>query len=94
MTYNLNTIPSHNGKPYGIDYTIAQYIAEALEARVSTDNPMLEFRIAQELRNDGTVELNQQELDYLLPIIVALPIDNLFKGQILQIFKPNETDHE
>lgn len=87
MTYNLNQIPTHNGKPHGIDYPMAQYIAEQLEARVSTSNPLLEYTIAQQLRATGEVSLTEEERDYLVAIISSWQIDNLFKGQILERFK-------
>jgi hypothetical protein len=71
--------------PYIIDYPLSIYIAEQIEQRVSTNNPLLEYRIAQSLRNTGSVELNQEETAYLSDIIIQLAIDNLLKGQILEV---------
>lgn len=101
MEYDLNKRPTikrmvdgENGTkveaetPHIIDYSLAQFVAEQLEERTTNHNPLLEYRIAQSLRKTSTVELNEQEADYLSSIIVQLPIDNLLKGQILDVLNP------
>lgn len=93
MNYNFNFNPTTKrlvnnvevDMPHIIDYALAIFIAEQLEQRTSTANPLLEYRIAQELRANGSVTLSQEENEYLCAIIVQLPIDNLLKGQILEI---------
>ena len=93
MNFNLNKIPTITRMvdhkevelPHIIDYPISQYIAEQIEQRVSNANPLLEYRIAQSLRNTGSVDLNEEETAYLSEIIIQLPIDNLLKGQILDV---------
>lgn len=96
MILNLNFIPTIKrmvnnvevDMPHVIDYSLAQYVAEQIELRVSTENPLLEYRIAQSLRAIGQVTLTQEEAEYLTTIIVNLPIDNLLKGQILDVLNP------
>lgn len=96
MKYNLDKIPTIQrmvdgvqvDMPHIIDYSLAKFIAEQLEERMSNDNPLLEYRIAQSLRKTGTVELNEQEANYLSSIIIHLGIDNLLKGQILEVLNP------
>lgn len=101
MVYDLNKKPTvkrmvdgENGTkeeadmPHIIDYSLAQFVAEKLEERMTTDNPLLEYRIAQSLRKTGTVELIEPEVAYLSNIIIHLPIDNLLKGQILEVLNP------
>jgi hypothetical protein len=96
MNFNLNKIPTIKRMvdekqvelPHIIDYPISQYIAEQIEQRVSNANPLLEYRIAQSLRNTGSVDLNEEETAYLSEIITQLPIDNLLKGQILEVLNP------
>lgn len=92
-TINLNFIPqTPDGKPHIIDYTCAKYVAEVLDARISGDNPLLEFNIAQSLRENGTVQLSSEqtivgvgsEVDYLANVVAGLNIDNRLKGQILK----------
>lgn len=75
--------------PHVIDYCLAQFLAEQIELRVSTENPLLEYRIAQSLRSTGAVNLTEEEVAYLTTIIVNLQIDNLLKGQILEVFNPS-----
>jgi hypothetical protein len=96
MNYNLNKIPTIKRMvdekqvefPHIIDYSLAQLVAEKLEERMTNDNPLLEYRIAQSLRNTGRVDLNEEETAYLSDIIIQLPIDNLLKGQILEVLNP------
>ena len=72
--------------PHIIDYTVSQYVAEQLEARTSTENPLLEYEVAQSLRNTGSAELSLEDAEYIKSIIVELPIDNMLKGQVLEVF--------
>jgi hypothetical protein len=96
MNFNLNKIPTITRMvdekqvefPHIIDYPLSIYIAEQIEQRVSNANPLLEYRIAQSLRNTGSVDLNEEETAYLSEIITQLPIDNLLKGQILEVLNP------
>lgn len=101
MLYDLKKTPTiktmvvgENGEkteletPHIIDYSLAQFVAEKLEERMTNSDPLLEYRIAQSLRQTGTVELIEPEVAYLSNIIIHLPIDNLLKGQILDVLNP------
>jgi hypothetical protein len=98
MTYTFNftptiTVTDANGQPQQVphlfDMLASQYIAEQLMARVNTDNPELDYRIANELKSTNCVDLNEQELEYLISIITSLQVDNLYKGQLLEILQNN-----
>ena len=85
---DLNFIPKNrDGKPHIIDYTCAVFIATQLDARISKDNPTLEARIANELFQTGTCNLTIEEVGYLKNNIQNMDIDNLLKGQILEVVK-------
>lgn len=90
MKYNLNIVPTIKGEnnediPYGINYSLSIFLAEILENNISVDNPYLEYRISQELKTNNEVELDDTELVYLKSLVERLQINNLLKGQILDL---------
>ena len=78
MTYNFNFNIEKDGFPYGTIDTAATYIAQELERRVTSDKPLLEYRIATDLRETSEVELSDTERTYLLSVLLSLPIDNYY----------------
>lgn len=72
-----------NPLPYFEDRPMALWLAEHLEGRITTDNPILEARIASELRTNGTFTATSEELTIIRNIVILAQVDNLFKGQIL-----------
>lgn len=82
MTYNFNFNIEKDGSPYGTTDTAATYIAQELERRITSDKPLLEYRIATELRTTSEVVLTETEKNHLLSVLTSLPIDNYFKGQL------------
>jgi hypothetical protein len=94
-TINLTFIPTttvidgegcQKEVPHVIEYPAALFVAEQLEARTSTVNPLLEYTVAQSLRKSGTIMISEVDAAYIAEIIIALPIDNKLKGQILEVF--------
>jgi hypothetical protein len=83
MKYNFNYNIEKNGSVYGTSLTAAQYIADLLQNRVTSDKPVLEYRISTELESTGEIELLNIEREYLLNILISLPIDNYFKGKLV-----------
>jgi hypothetical protein len=82
MIYNFNYNITKDGTPYGTSGTAAGYIADILQNRTTADKPLLEYRISNDLITNGETELLNQEREYLLSVIVSLPIDNYFKGKL------------
>lgn len=75
--------------PHLFDMIASDYLAEQLLAKVNTENPELDYRIANELKEKVNVELTEIEVDYLRSFINLLQVDNLYKGQLLDVL--NET---
>lgn len=71
--------------PYLYDYTMAVWLAEYLESRITTDQPVLEARVATELRANGSFAATAEELEYIRNTVIKAPVDNLFKGQVLAL---------
>jgi hypothetical protein len=87
---NLNFQPTNaKHEAHIIDCTAAIWLAELLEQRISTDNPVLEGNCAASLRADGTITFeNEEDKDYIKQIIIAnTQVDNLFKTQVLAVFE-------
>lgn len=84
MIYNFNFNIEKDGSIYGTDLTAAQYVADVLQNRITSDKPILEYRIATELLSTGQVDLIASEREHLLSVITSLSIDNYFKGQLAQ----------
>lgn len=82
MIYNFNYNITKDGSPYGTSGTAAGYIADILQNRTTSDKPLLEYRISNDLITNSETELLNQEREYLLSIITSLPIDNYFKGKL------------
>ena len=98
MKYTFNftpitTVTDANGEqhqvPHLFDMPASKYLAEQLLNKVNTDTPELDYRMANELQDNGSVELNDEELIYFKQFITSLPVDNLYKGQLLDAL--NET---
>jgi len=83
MTYNFNFNIEKDGSPYGTTDTAAIYIGNILYAKVSTDKPLLEARIAEELITTSEVELDSDERQHLYDILLSLPVDNYFKSKLV-----------
>jgi DUF1680 family protein len=76
--------------PHLWDMTMGKWLSRELYSRVSTNNPVLEYRIAASLAATDEFEANEQELQYICEIVTAMEtdsmgvkIDNLFKSQVL-----------
>jgi len=82
MTYNFNFNIEKDGSPYGTTDTAATYIAQELDRRITSDKPLLEYRISTELKSTSEVVLTESEKNHLLSVLTSLPIDNYFKGQL------------
>lgn len=82
MKYNFNYNIEKNGSVYGTSLTAAQYIADILQNRVTSDRPILEYRIASELESTGETELLTIEREYLLNLLISISVDNYFKGKL------------
>jgi len=82
MTYNFNFNIEKDGSPYGTTDTAAIYIAQELERRITSDKPLLEYRISTELKSTSEVVLTETEKNHLLSVLTSLSIDNYFKGQL------------
>lgn len=82
MIYSFNYQIEKDGQPYATLLTAGQYIAGELDVRITSDKPMLEYRISNELKATGQTDLTQIERDHLLAVISSLQIDNYFKGEL------------
>jgi hypothetical protein len=82
MIYNFNFNIEKDGSPYGTTDTAAIYIAQELERRITSDKPLLEYRISTELKSTSEVVLTETEKNHLLSVLTSLQIDNYFKGQL------------
>lgn len=82
MIYNFNFNIEKDGSPYGTTDTAAIYIAQELERRITSDKPLLEYRISTELKSTSEVVLTETEKNHLLSVLTSLSIDNYFKGQL------------
>lgn len=84
MIYNFNFNIEKDGSPYGTTQTAALYIADVLQNRTTSDKPLLEYRIANELIASSETDLNQTERDHLVSVLSFLQIDNYFKGELMK----------
>lgn len=84
MIYNFNYNIEKNGSPYGTVDTAALYIADMLQNRTTSDKPILEYRISNELITTGETGLAQSERDHLILVLSFLQIDNYFKGELMK----------
>ena len=83
MTYNFDFYIEKDSKPYLTTDKATTYISDILYSRVSTDKPLLEARIADELSTTFEVELNSDEREYFFNILLSLPVDNYFKSRLV-----------
>ena len=84
MTYNFDFNIQKDGSPYVTSSTAAEFIAELLENRVTSDKPILEIHLAESFRESpSAVDLNTTERTHIVSIISALPYDNYFKSKLL-----------
>lgn len=84
MKYSFNYSIEKNGSPYGTTDTAALYIADVLQNRTTSDKPILEYRISNELLSTGETDLTQIERDHLVSVLSFLQIDNYFKGELMK----------
>lgn len=84
MIYNFNYNITKDGSPYGTSGTAAGYIADILQNRTTSDKPLLEYRISNELIATGQTDLTQVERDHLISVLSSLQIDNYFKGELMK----------
>jgi len=82
MIYNFNYNIEKDGAIYGTADTAALYLANILQNRTTSDKPLLEYRIAEELILSGETELLNSEREYLIDIIISFQLDNYFKGKL------------
>lgn len=82
MLYNFNFFITKDGAPYGTSQSAAAYLTDVLQYRVTSDKPLLEYRVANELITNSETELSESERQYILNVILSLSIDNYFKGQL------------
>jgi hypothetical protein len=82
MTYNFNFQIEKNGIPYLTAEKASTYISDILYNRISSDNPLLESRVAEELATTSKTTLTEEERVYILNIIIHLQIDNYAKGKL------------
>lgn len=82
MIYSFNYQIEKDNAPYGTSLSAAAYLAEVLLNRVTSDKPILEYRLATDLLTTGEVDLVTSERDHLLNVITSLSIDNYFKGKL------------
>ena len=82
MIYNFDFYITKDGSPYATTESAANYLADILETRTTSDKPLLEYRISTELRTNSETNLLEQERQYLISIISGLSIDNYFKGKL------------
>jgi len=83
MTYNFNFNIEKDGSPYLTSDKAAKYISDILYTRVSSDKPLLESRVAEELASTSETTLSEDERVYILNILLSLPIDNYAKGKLV-----------
>ena len=82
MTYNFDFNIERDGKPYLTTDKASKYISDILYSRVSSDKPLLESRVAEELASTSETTLSEDERVYILNILVSLNIDNYAKGKL------------
>lgn len=82
MLYNFNFYITKDSAPYGTSQSAATYLIDILQTRVTSSKPLLEYRVANDLLSSGKTELNEPERQHILEVILALDIDNYFKGQL------------
>jgi hypothetical protein len=83
MTYNFNFNIEKDGSPYLTSDKAAKYISDILYTRVSSDKPLLESRVAEELADTSETTLSEDERVYILNILLSLGIDNYAKGKLV-----------
>ena len=83
MTYNFDFNIEKDGSPYLISDKAAKYISDILYTRVSSDKPLLESRVAEELASTSETTLSEDERVYILNILLSLGIDNYAKGKLV-----------
>lgn len=82
MTYNFNFYIEQNGSPYLTSEKASKYISDILYARVSSDKPLLEARVAGELIASDETTLTQDEKTHILNVLLSLNIDNYAKSKL------------
>lgn len=82
MTYNFDFNIEKDGSPYLTSYKASKYISDILYARVSSDKPLLEARVAGELASTGETTLSEDERVHILNVLLSLNIDNFAKAQL------------
>jgi hypothetical protein len=83
MTYNFDFNIEKDGSPYLTSDKAAKYISDILYTRVSSDKPLLESRVAEELASTSETTLSEDERVYILNILLSLGIDNYAKGKLV-----------
>lgn len=108
MAYNLNkpatikemqlidNVPTEVTLTHIYDFTMAEWLAGELEARLNSENPELEYSIAVQLRTNGEFSCSDEDLEVIRKIVLAYSkdnpdsrgtkIDNRFKSQVLACF--------
>ena len=82
MKYNFDFKIEKDGLPYLTNDKAANYISDILYSRISSDKPLLEARIAEELETTLETTLNEDERLHLLNVIISLNIDNYAKNKL------------
>jgi hypothetical protein len=82
MTYNFDFYIEQNGSPYLTSDKASKYISDILYARVSSDKPLLEARVAGELISTDETTLSQDEKTHILNVLLSLNIDNYAKSKL------------
>ncbi|MDL5050642.1 hypothetical protein QQ054_32080 [Oscillatoria amoena NRMC-F 0135] len=86
-TIDLNFQPTTpTGEPHLHKMMAGQWFADELNKRISTDNPVFELQASISFRDTNTFTGTDEQINYLKNILIALPVDNLWKGQLLAKF--------
>ena len=82
MTYNFDFYIEKDSKPYLTTDNAAKYISDILYARINSDKPLLEARVAEELAETNETTLSEDERIHILNVILSLNIDNYAKSKL------------
>jgi hypothetical protein len=83
MTYNFDYYIEKDGNPYLTTDKAAKYISDYLFSRVTSDKPVLESRVAEDLLSTSETILSEEERQHILSVIVSMNVDNYAKGKLM-----------
>ena len=71
MTYNFDFYIEKDGIPYLTTDKASKYISVYLYSRISSDYPLLESRVAQELETTSETTLTNDERTHILNVLLS-----------------------